>query len=162
MDQACFQHGNVFPCNFDGMRERGHAIPVGDWWLRLARRVITDDSRTRKYEDLGVALAKHVRRKTPFKRALISKFVTGQAPATLELAKAICIEFRIPPPFAIARSYAEAAQLMSVTERYDDQPELGEDAPIYQIPTGAAKKKPGAMAAEGPAAHAKPRRSRIG
>lgn len=121
------------------MRERGHAIPVGSWWLNLARRVIASDSRD--YDTLGADLAKHLKRKAPFKKALISKFVTGKGPATAELAEAICIEFRIPHPFFIARSYEEAVHIQTVTERHQAPSPDQEEAPVVAFPPPEAGRR---------------------
>lgn len=127
VDQDWCTLSNAIPPTVEEMREKGHAIPiVGDWWLRLARSLLTNDPRDLR--TLGRELAKAVGRKKPFPHTSLSRFATGVLnpqtgapyPVTYELINALCAEFsRLPPPIAFARSYEEAVHMQGVAERYD-------------------------------------------
>jgi hypothetical protein len=99
------------------MESRGHPIPVGTWWLNLARGLIESDERD--LTRLGEDLAKRVGRADPFSHSQLSRFRSGKIGATLELAEALCAEFtRLPRPVFFPQSYEEAVHHSSVVDRY--------------------------------------------
>jgi hypothetical protein len=101
------------------MALRGTTIPVRNWWLRLARGLITHDDRGQV--ELGKVLAKHIKREKPFSHTMLSRFAAGHEGITAELAQAMCAEFkRLPIPVFYPRSYEEAAALAATADRYDN------------------------------------------
>jgi hypothetical protein len=96
------------------MRERGNAVPqVGLWWLRLARRLVANDSRD--LVTMGRDLAKHVDKKQPFDKGTLSRFIKGTGPVTFQLIQALCAEFtRLPTPIVFPDSYEEAVAMLAL------------------------------------------------
>lgn len=131
------------------MDTRGQAIPVKDWWLNLARRVVSTD--TRDYRTLGKELARHVKRPSPFNHGMLSRFATGVSDprsgkpigVTFELALALCAEYRsLPLPVFFPRSYEEAVHIRTVSERYDSADDApNDDASIISLPDNRRRKR---------------------
>lgn len=153
----------MIPFTLEGMREKGHAIPmVGEWWLSLARSLLANDPRDLR--TLGKDLAKHVRR-AAFPHTTLSRFanrtlnpLTRQPyPVTFELIRALCAEFsRLPLPIYFARSYEEAVHMQSVAERYDSISLPDEPAPIVPLPRPDDRRRRGKRPAASPEASAAP------
>lgn len=134
------------------MRAVGHAIPVGTWWLNLARQVVSRDSRD--FKTLGEELAKRIGRAAPFDKALISRLRAGTATVTLELVDALCGEYRtLPRPVYFARSYSEAAHIDHAIELYNKTvgAEIDEEAPVVALPQRRRGKRLTEVAAAQPA-----------
>lgn len=128
------------------MRERGSTIPVGEWWLTDARKLVAS-RKGRKVGglgQLGMTLARHIGRKSGWKHGYLSNFANAArdpkthdllAPPTLELVQALCLEFpELVPPVYMARSQHEAFEMFRVQKKHDGRPhdERHPDAP--QIP----------------------------
>lgn len=88
------------------------------WWLRLARERVAKESGSLK--DLGKRLQAHAGRSKPWTHTSLSNFVAGREPVTLELARALSKEYRLPPPVHFCRSYNEALEILFVIEKYDE------------------------------------------
>ncbi len=95
----------------------GQKIPIQEWWLRLARSLVANDSRD--YVTLGADLAKHIDKKPAFDKGTLSRFVKGTGPVTFQLIQALCSEFsRLPMPMFFPSGYEEAVQMQALHERY--------------------------------------------
>lgn len=102
------------------MVERGHKIPVHEWWLRLARSLMNNDPRD--YTQL-------------------SRFSLGQSGVTLELAEALCKEYsRLPPPVVFPRSYEEAVHIVGVAERYGTTIEAPNEGDVISMPPPSVRR----------------------
>lgn len=133
------------------MDSRGQAIPVNDWWLRLARSVVAND--TRDFRTLGKELARHVKRRAPFDHGMLSRFATGRPDSrtgkpisvTYELVLALCAEFsRLPSPVFLPRNYEEAVHMQAVQERFDNTvggPDDGGTASVVPLPTEGRRRR---------------------
>lgn len=134
------------------MREVGHTIPVGTWWLNLVRQVITRESRDLK--TLGESLAKHVDREAPFDKALLSRLRKGEAAVTIELIEALCTEYRgLPRPVYFARSRDEAVHILKAIDDYEATvgAEVEDEAPIVDLPDRKRRRRPAPSAGAAPA-----------
>lgn len=101
------------------MAPRGKAVPEIRWWLQLARGLIVNDDRDGGLIALGKELAKVQGRKVPWSHSVLSNFAHGKAPATVELAEAIAVYFKLPSPIFFARSLEETLEMVRVKEKYD-------------------------------------------
>jgi hypothetical protein len=129
------------------MSDRGTSIPVGQWWLALARRLVETDPRD--LTTLGKDLAKRIHRTEPFSHSLLSRFAKGETGATDELAAALCTEYtRLPPAVFFPKSYEEAVHLQTVAERYPTSArEHAAEAPIVPMPEKPRRRRRRAGAA---------------
>lgn len=120
------------------MGTRSPVIPVGEWWLAEARRMLTDDPRGD--DELAEILGRHIGRPRAFHRTMLSRFKNGKVGATLDLCNALIREFvDLSCPVLFPESNEEALALMHTASRYrggrgvaitPDAP----PAPIVQLP----------------------------
>jgi hypothetical protein len=99
------------------MAERGKAVPVNRWWLRLARERVQGEQG--ELGELGDELAKLAGRKKAWTHTSLSRFKNGHEPVTLELATALCKKYRLPPPVFFPRSFNEAVEMLEAVDKYD-------------------------------------------
>lgn len=121
---------------------------MGPWWIRLARKVISNDPRDLR--TLGRDLAKHVKGRNKFDHSLLSRFASGspdprtgrEAEPTFDLLEALCAEFtRLPRPLFFARSYEEAVHMQVTMERYDSIVGDNDEVPVLALPTGKSRRR---------------------
>lgn len=126
---------------FEGMVERGRAIPVHPWWLRLARNLVLKD--TRDLITLGKDLARRIDgKKKPFNYTQLSRFSQAQTGVTLELAEALCKEYRLPPPVLFPRSYEESVAMIGTSEKYgNNDPIRTEEADVVPLQERRARRR---------------------
>lgn len=149
------------------MAQRSPEIPVWEWWLEEARQLLDSDQKGDEHRpgrgliQLGKDLAKHVDRAKPFSHSLLSRFKAGEIGVTLELARALSLEFTsLPPPvfFPQSRELAtemqiciynhyrrklQRAPLGEVTNIFGKKPHPKVNKPADRAPSAPGKRRSG-------------------
>lgn len=130
------QQGTGDLYTLDVMGARAPRIAVEDWWLLLARELVS--SYPAGLAVLGRDLAREIGRTPAWGHSVLSKFATKKIGATRDLQEAICKKFRLPPPIFFPRTFAEASQMLEVKERHDK--EIARQTPPLGSPVAAVHK----------------------